>query len=785
MKISWLSLCLTCVLTTASLQCPGADRVHVDLATAGMVVSDSAAASRVGRDVLRDGGNAVDAAVATAFAMAVTWPEAGNIGGGGFMLVRPADGKNPVCVDYREIAPAVVTATTFNRQDTTYTQKAVGVPGTVHGLMTAHAKYGKLPWQRLVAPAVKLARDGFVVDEFLAGSVNHILSLSAVKNSRKYNELRRVYGRPDGSTWKAGHRMVLPDLARTLQRISVDPLDFYSGETASLIVAEMKRGDGMIAAGDLQTYKAVIRPAVRGQFREYTVLGAPPPSSGGYCIVEALNILEHFDLRASGRYSASTIHLLAEASRRCFADRARHLADPAFVEIPAHLTTKEYAATLARKIDLQHATPSEEVAPEIALTEESPDTTHFSIVDAEGMAVSNTYTLEASWGSRMVVTGAGFLLNNEMGDFNWFPGVTTRAGRIGTKPNQLAPRKRMLSSQSPSMVERDGRLVLVTGSPGGRTIINTTLGVILNVIEFGMSAADAVEASRFHHQWFPDQLVLEDRDAEPHRLAVRELQSMGHTVVTRPSQGSAHTIFMDSKGQMQGVADYRRGGRPAGYSSLQSTVFDFADPAGTSLEQVERTGPGKSRWLGSIAGSAVDGKDRFVIRRPAGETHPESGRPVIPHEAFLPLDFLNRDNTVSVTVKLDELAFAGLEAKERIRIGLTHDRESPLVTARMVISRNEKGIILHGEAPEGGTKIAPVMLCAGMSLPAPVLLKLTVNQELGTYRIETRYSAATDFALRGTGRIADGRRCRNLRISTRGDLAATGETAAIDRITIQ
>ncbi len=784
MKIKWLSLCV-CVVTTALSDCSGADRVHVDLATGGMVVSDSAVASRVGRDVLRDGGNAVDAAVATAFAMAVTWPEAGNIGGGGFMLVRPADGKNPVCVDYREIAPAVVTPTTFTRQDTTYSQKAAGVPGTVHGLLTAHTRFGKLPWKRLVDPAVKLARDGFVVDGFLAGSVNHILSLESVKTNSKYAELRRVYGRPDGRAWKAGDRMVLPDLAGTLQRISADPQDFYRGQTASLLVAEMKRGDGMIKAGDLQAYKAVIRPAVRGQFRDYTVLGAPPPSSGGYCIIEALNVLEHFDLRASGRYSARTIHLLAEASRRSFADRARHLADPAFTEVPKHLTTQEYAGKLAESIDPQKATPSEKVAPEIELTDESPDTTHFSIVDAQGMAVSNTYTLEASWGSRVVVKGAGFLLNNEMGDFNWFPGETTRAGRIGTKPNQLAPYKRMLSSQSPSMVERDGQLVLVTGSPGGRTIINTTLGVILNVTEFGMSAADAVEASRFHHQWFPDQLVLEDRDEEPHRLAVKELQSMGHTVGTRPSQGSAHTIFVDSTGQRLGVADYRRGGRPAGYSSLKATVFDFADSAGTSLQQADRTGPLKSHWTGAIAQSAVDGKDRFVIRRPAGATDSETGRPVVPHEVFLPLNALGTQDNVSVTVKLDELTFAGLEAKERIRFGLTHDRESPLVTARMVISRNEKGIVLQGEAYGGGTKIVPVLLCAGVSLPAPLLLRLSVDQRQGTYRIETRYAAATDFALRGTGRIAEGRRCRNLRISTVGNLAATGESVAIDRITIE
>lgn len=788
MKGNWrasvLTGLVTCLLVTESTPGSGADRVHVERSTAGMVVSDSSAASRVGRDVLRDGGNAVDAAVATAFALAVTWPEAGNIGGGGFMLIRPADGKNPVCVDYRETAPGIVTPTTFTRSDTTYTQKAVGVPGTVRGLLKAHRRYGRLPWKRLVDPAISLARQGFGVDAFLAGSTNYILSLDSVRTREKYAELRRVYGKPDGSKWKSGDRMFLPDLADTLQRISRQPQDFYNGRIAEQLVSEMQRGDGMIAAADLDSYQAIVRPAIRGTFRGYTILGAPPPSSGGICIVEALNILENFDLRAYGRYSPRTIHLLGEASRRSFADRARHLADPQFTRIPDALTTKTYARQLAQGIDLRRATPSQDVAPEIKLTAESPNTTHFSIVDSDGMAVSNTYTLEASWGSRIVVRGAGFLLNNEMGDFNWFPGVTTRAGRIGTKPNQLAPGKRMLSSQSPSMVERDGKLVLVTGSPGGRTIINTSLAIILNVTEFGMNAADAVEAPRFHHQWFPDQLTLEDRDDEPHRTAVPVLRSMGHVVGTRPSQGSAHTIRVEVNGRRTGVADYRRGGRPAGYSSPQMTVFDFSDPAGTPLHKSARSGPLLTEWRG-VAELRVDGRDRLLIGQPQPTDDSINSRPAVSSEAVLPLDFFSEQDFVSLTVKLDELTFAGQAPTERVRFSLTHDVAKPLVTAGLVISRSEMGIILHGEASAGGSQTAPVQICKGTSLPSPLLLRLICDTKSRTYRVLSRFTAGTDFRLHGTGRMADDHVCRFLRLSTDGDFSAVGDCMAVDQLMIE
>lgn len=561
-------LCLCVALTAAaSVQLGAADpsTVHSSRGNAGMVVSDSAVASLIGRDMLAQGGNAVDAAVATAFALAVSWPDAGNIGGGGFMIVRPADGKDPVCIDYRETAPLAITARSFTKQDTTFTQKAVGVPGTVRGLAAAHARYGRLPWKDLVMPAAKLAGDGVPVTQPLAKSLNEVLASEAVQTGEKYAELRRVYGEPGGEPWQLGDRLVLPDLSRTFTAIAQNGPDaFYTGRIANLIVEEMQRGDGLISLEDLQSYSAKIRPAMRGSYRGYTIIGAPPPSSGGTCIIEALNILENFDLAGRDRFDPLNVHLIAEALRRAFADRAKFLGDPDFVKIPTRLTSKDYARKLASGINLQFATRSEDLAAEIELSEESPDTTHFSVIDGDGMAVSNTYTLEASWGSRIVVRGAGFVLNNEMGDFNWFPGETNRDGRIGTEPNIIAPGKRMLSSQSPTIVEQDGRVILITGSPGGRTIISTVLCIVLNTLDFGMKLTDAVIAPRLHHQWFPDRLLLEKMTDVPHAPLRGPLARKGHQVQDQLVQGSAHSIAWDPDSETWiGVADYRRGGHAA------------------------------------------------------------------------------------------------------------------------------------------------------------------------------------------------------------------------------
>ena len=559
---------LTLTASTGFGQIPTRQPVQEVRATGGMVVSDSEIASRVGRDVLADGGNAVDAAVATAFALAVTWPEAGNLGGGGFMMIHPGDGRAPVCVDYRETAPLAATQHMLATDNSRYKCKAVGVPGTVRGIALAHQQFGKLEWKRLVMPAAEIAERGFLVNPWLAYSANRVLGMASVRGRERYAELRRVYGHPEGRAWEAGDTMILPDLASTLRVIAEEGADaFYRGRIADLLVAQMQRGNGIMTKDDLAAYQAKLRPPIRGTYRDYDLFGPPPPSSGGICVVQAMNILEPSKLREHPRYGSRNMHLITEAMRRAFCDRARHLADPDFVEIPPHLTTKAYAAELARTIDLEHATRSDKLAAEIAIAPESPDTTHFSVIDQSGMAVSNTYTLEASWGSRIVVTGAGFVLNNEMGDFNWQRGVTDRSGRIGTDPNLIEPGKRMLSSQSPFIVARNGKAFLLTGSPGGRTIINTVLGNLLNVLEFEMTLADAIDAPRMHHQWFPDELRFEGTDDEEHAKAIKQLRSLGHTVLHRDRQGSAHSIQVDQKtGQFIGVADWRRGGGASGWS---------------------------------------------------------------------------------------------------------------------------------------------------------------------------------------------------------------------------
>jgi len=561
-------LCLGMGLTCGdcSVAAAAAPVQHVR-AKHGMVVSATSYGTNVGRDVLQQGGNAVDAAVATAFSLAVTWPEAGNIGGGGFMLIYPGDGREPVCVDYRETAPGNATVTMFSRDDGAHTHKMVGLPGTVRGLALAHARYGSLPWKKLVMPAVKLARDGFEVDAPLADSLNGVLTSEQVRTDPKYAELRRVYGRSDGRNWKPGDQLVLPDLAHTLEQIAAKgAAPFYSGPIAKQIVAELRRGDGQLTLDDLARYRAKIRKPIRGRFRGHDVYGPPPPSSGGICLVQMLRTLEGFDLRKEKPYSARNIHLITEAMRRAFLDRARHLADADFVKIPTHLTAPQYARSLAAQIDPKRATASMSLADAIPLSPESDDTTHFSVVDNKGMAVANTYTLEASWGSRIVVRGAGFVLNNEMGDFNRFPGYTDQRGYIGTKPNQIAPRKRMLSSQTPTIVARDGRALLVTGSPGGRTIINTVLGIVLGVVEYEMDLPTAVAAPRLHHQWMPDKLYFEALEDPDHAETVKSLRQMGHNVTTRGGQGSAHSIWIDpASGELHGVADRRRSGHAAGY----------------------------------------------------------------------------------------------------------------------------------------------------------------------------------------------------------------------------
>ncbi len=535
----------------------------------GMVVSVSPPASDVGRDVLKAGGTAVDAAMATAFALAVTWPEAGNIGGGGFMMVWPGKSVAPMCVDYRETAPAAATADMFVNDDKPFTHRMVGTPGTVRGLALAHQKYGKLPWRDLVLPAEKLAREGFAIDAGLAKSLNGVLKTSPEKD---FPELRRVFGPPKGQAeWQAGDRLTQADLGKTLARLADEGPDaFYRGVIAEQLAAEMKLGGGLITVNDLAAYQAKVRETIRGTYRGHEIYGAPPPSGGGIVLVEMLNILENFELKQPEKglaWSAETMHLAIEAMRRAYRDRAEFLGDPDFTKIPPGLISKEHARKWADGIDRARATPSEALAGDIKLAAESQSTTHFSVVDASGMAVSNTYTLEYSFGSRVVVRGAGFLLNNEMGDFNQTPGRTDRLGDVGTAPNLVAPGKRMLSSQCPTFVAKEGKLLLVTGSPGGRAIINTVLCNILQVVDFGQPIDRAVSAPRFHQGWFPDKVRFEGLSDPLYAGVVKQLEQMGHTFDQGAArQGDAHSIWIDPVGgKLHGAADRRLGGKAAGY----------------------------------------------------------------------------------------------------------------------------------------------------------------------------------------------------------------------------
>jgi gamma-glutamyltranspeptidase/glutathione hydrolase len=546
------------ILVTATPVVPAAESAV--RARKGMVVCVSPDAADVGVAVLKQGGNSVDAAVAVAFAMAVTYPPAGNIGGGGFMLVFPGGKGEPVVFDYRETAPKAVGRDTFVNEKSTHTHRAIGVPGTVRGLELAHKKFGKLPWKDLVTLAVRLAEDGFLLDAALARSLNGVLILA-----KGNKEFTRCFGKPDGKPWQAGDRLVQKDLGRTLRLIAEKGPDaFYTGEMADLLAKEMKAGSGFITSDDLAAYKAVERKPIHGTYRGYDVYAPPPPSGGGICLVEMLNVVENFDLKKQGRWSPEACHVMIEAMRQAYSDRARYLGDPDFTPIPAHLMTKEYGKKLAKSIDLAKATKSETLADGIPLAKEGESTTHFSIIDADGMAVANTYTLEDSYGSRVVVPGAGYLLNNEMGDFNWRPGVTTRSGAIGTKPNTVAPGKRMLSSQTPTVVAKDGKPLLVTGSPGGRTITNTVFCLVVNVIDFEMDVQAAVDATRLHQQWFPDEVRFEGVDKNP--ALVKRLRDLGHDVKPIRSQGDAHSIWIDPKTRIfHGAADKRINGKAAAY----------------------------------------------------------------------------------------------------------------------------------------------------------------------------------------------------------------------------
>ena len=534
-----------------------------------MVASTSETASRVGADVMKRGGNAVDAAVAVAFALAVTWPAAGNVGGGGFMLIRKADGTAEV-IDYRGTAPGAATRDMFLDANgnvvkglSTYGHQASAVPGTVAGLRLAHERHGKLKWSELVEPARRLAADGFVISPFLA---NAFTMKSSLDRLERYPETKRIFTR-NGRYFAPGERLVQPDLARTLLRIEVDPRDMYSGESARRIIAEVQRHGGVISPDDMASYRPVIRDPLRGTYRGVEILAAPPPSSGGTTLLEALNILEAYDLEKMGWHSASYIHVVVEAMRRAFADRAEHVADPAFGKVPvARLLSKEYAAERRKSIDPERASTSRDIRAG-EMPPEPMETTHFSIVDADGTIVSNTYTINNWFGSGVTVPGTGILLNDDMDDFTVKPGVPNEFQLIQGEANSIAPRKRPLSSMCPIIAVKDGKPWLAVGSPGGPRIISVVMQTLLNVIDFRMDLQQAVEAARFHHQWMPDEIYWEPFGMNPDTRAI--LEKMGHKFREKPEGigiGEAPAVMIDlESGVRIGGADSRRDGGAAGF----------------------------------------------------------------------------------------------------------------------------------------------------------------------------------------------------------------------------
>ena len=548
-----LALPLALALGAASLAEAGSVPVR---ARNGMVVSQNAIASQVGMEMLLAGGNAVDAAVATAFALAVVHPAAGNLGGGGFLLVRPAKGPASV-YDFREQAPAAAAPTMF-LVDGRYSAErhhegplAVGVPGTVAGLVMAWRDNGRMPWKGLLQPAIALARDGFMVSDGLARSLREVLP-----RMKPYPASLAQFSR-QGVPYETGDLLQQPDLAKTLERIAEKGAKgFYEGETAALIEKEMKARGGLVTREDLLAYTIYRRPPLRGTYRGHEVLTVPPPSAGGVTLLQCLNMLEPLDVSGMGFGSSRHVHHVAEALRRAFADRWRYLGDPAFVkDMPTErLVSKEHAALLRKTIREDRASVSSPTTFEWPA--ESAETTHFSVVDADRNAVALTTTLEDSYGSKIVVPGAGFLLNNEMGDFNAGPGLTDDSGLVGTAPNLAGPGKRMVSSMTPTIVTRDGRPLLVTGSPGGRTIPSTVLLTLLNVLDFGMNPQEAVDAPRFHHQWLPDAIHY-----ERHGLSADTREALiakGHKLREIGSQGVAQAILVNAKeGLLEGGCDRR------------------------------------------------------------------------------------------------------------------------------------------------------------------------------------------------------------------------------------
>lgn len=533
------------------------DVFHPVRATQGMVASVDAMATQVGVDILKQGGNAVDAAVAVGYALAVTHPQAGNLGGGGFMLLRTKDGAT-TAIDFREMAPAGATRDMFlDEQGNPDSKKSLtsplasGTPGTVAGLLLALEKYGSLPLNSVVRPAIKLAQEGFIVNDALADDLKTYGS-----EVLPHHENSKAIFWKDGEPLKKGDKLVQQDLANSLTMIAENGPDaFYKGEIARQIAQQMQQNGGLITTDDLAAYQAVERTPVSGEYRGYQIFSMPPPSSGGIHIVQILNILENFDMKKYGFGSADAIQIMAEAEKYAYADRSEYLGDPDFVNVPWQaLTSKAYAKSIAGQIDINKAKPSSEIRPGKLAPYESDQTTHFSVVDKDGNAVAVTYTLNTTFGTGIVAGNTGILLNNQMDDFSAKPGVPNVYGLVGGEANAVGPKKRPLSSMSPTIVVKDGKTWLVTGSPGGSRIITTVLQMVVNTIDFGMNVAEATNAPRFHHQWLPDELRVE-KGFSPDTLKL--LEQKGQKVALKEAMGSTQSIMVGPDGELYGASDPR------------------------------------------------------------------------------------------------------------------------------------------------------------------------------------------------------------------------------------
>jgi gamma-glutamyltranspeptidase / glutathione hydrolase len=578
MKLQFQCLVFVFSLVVAPL-CSAGGGMRPERADHGMVVSVHELASEAGVEMMKAGGNAIDAAVATGFALAVVHPAAGNLGGGGFMLIRMSNGDTQF-LDFREKAPGKATPTMYQDAQGNVVPtlsrvgyKAVGVPGSVKGMVHAQKKFGKLTLKQVVAPAIKFARDGFALDWAEARA------LSNDRNMGSFPDSKRIF-QNDGKGWRQGDVFKQPELARTLERIVADPDEFYTGKMAREIADFMQKGGGLITVEDLKTYDVIERQPIRGKYRGLDIISAPPPSSGGIALVETLNILEGFDLAKAGFNSADSIHLVTEAYRRAFYDRAQFLGDPEFSKLPViELADKKYAEDWRASLDLQRASKSSKLErpqvskelaayakekPVTATAKESLETTHYSVVDAAGNAVGVTTTLNGSYGAKVTIGSLGFLLNNEMDDFSSKAGVPNMFGLIQGDANLVGPNKRPLSAMTPTIVLKDGKLWLVLGSPGGPTIITTVANILINVADFGLDIQQAVNAPRFHHQWMPDRIAMERTRFSPDTIKL--LEARGHTI-SFGLGGDGECIQIDlESGQRLGASDGRNErGKAVGY----------------------------------------------------------------------------------------------------------------------------------------------------------------------------------------------------------------------------